>query len=42
MAQYELTSLNEWFQREGPSLPAELRTRVGNALFEIGFPGSAS
>jgi hypothetical protein len=42
MAQYDLRSLNEWFQREGPSLPADLRTRVRHALFEIGFPESAS
>lgn len=42
MAQYELTSLSEWFQREGQSLPTELRTRVGHALFKIGFPDTAS
>ena len=42
MAQYELTSLNDWFQREGSSLSADLRTRVRHALFEVGFLENAS
>ena len=40
MAQYELTSVNDWFQQKGSTLPEDLRTRVGHALFEIGFPPS--
>ena len=42
MVQYELTSVNEWFQRERSSLPADLRTRVRHALFEVGFLENAS
>jgi hypothetical protein len=37
LAQYELTAVNESFQRERSTLPVELRTRVQHALFEIGF-----
>lgn len=37
MAQFELTSVNEWFQRDGAALPADLRTRIRHALFEVGF-----
>lgn len=42
LAQYELTAVNEWFQREGATLSADLRTRVWHALFEIGFLESGS
>lgn len=37
LAQYELTAVNEAFQRERSTLPPELSTRVQHALFENGF-----
>ena len=37
MAQYDMEPVNAWFQGEGQLLPADLRTRVQHALFEVGF-----
>lgn len=37
MAQYDMGPVNAWFRGDGQRLPADLRTRVQHALFEIGF-----
>jgi hypothetical protein len=37
MAQYDMEPVHAWFRGEGQQLPANLRTRVQHALFEVGF-----
>ena len=37
MAQYDLESINVWFLQNRGSVPTEQRTRITNALFEIGL-----
>jgi len=42
MTQYDMEAVNTWFRGDGQLLPLELRTRVQQALFEIGFTGGTS